>query len=84
LRDVAPGAVYAIRYAWPFSGDSCCPQATVRQGLEICRPAACPVLSAVTNLPMNGFFATIEVRIELNCCASTKTVVVAFWNLLTD
>jgi hypothetical protein len=30
------------------------------QGLEICKPAACPILSASTNLPMNGFFATVS------------------------
>ena len=69
-------AVYAIRYAWPFSGDSCCPQETVRQGLEICRPAACPVLSANTNLPMNGFFATLQVRPQFDCSALAKVVIV--------
>eukprot|EP01043_Picozoa_sp_COSAG02_P044031 COSAG02_NODE_3887_length_6085_cov_3.846809_4_plen_273_part_00 len=63
LRVVVLDVVYAIRYAWPFSGDSCCPQEAVHKGLEICRPAACPVLSASTNLPMNGFFATFEVSL---------------------
>eukprot|EP01047_Picozoa_sp_COSAG01_P028082 COSAG01_NODE_1875_length_8997_cov_11.927624_8_plen_202_part_00 len=58
LNGTAAG-VFAIRYAWPFSGDSCCPSQLVRKGLEICRPAACPILSASTNLPMNGFFARI-------------------------
>ena len=53
-------AVFALRYGWPFSGDTCCPSRLVQEGLEICRPASCPVLSASTNLPMNGFFATVD------------------------
>ena len=52
-------SVFALRYGWPFSGDTCCPSQLVNKGLAICRPASCPVLSATTNLPMNGFFATV-------------------------
>ena len=32
--------VMAVRYAWPFSGDTCCPGQLVKQGLEICKRTA--------------------------------------------
>ena len=34
------GTVMAVRYAWPFSGDTCCPGQLVKQGLQICKRAA--------------------------------------------
>ena len=34
------GTVMAVRYAWPFSGDTCCPGQLVKQGLEICKRTA--------------------------------------------
>ena len=53
-------------------GDTCCPSALVREGLEVCRPAACPILSLMsTNLPMNGFFATIRER-KCECKSSAN------------
>ena len=33
------------------------------------RPASCPVLSASTNLPMNGFFATVDSQKKCKCLA---------------
>jgi len=54
------GTVLAMRYGWPLSTDTCCPFESVRNGLEVCRPASCPVMSAQTNLPLNPFFATMS------------------------
>ena len=34
------GTVMAVRYAWPFSGDTCCPGQLVKQGVQICKRAA--------------------------------------------
>ena len=45
--------------------------ALVKSGLEVCQPAACPILSATTNLPMNRFFVTIT---EGKCkCVAPQT-----------
>lgn len=55
------GTVLAVRYGWGGrSGDSCCPAGLVAAGLEVCRPAGCPLLSNVSFLPANPFFATVS------------------------
>ena len=38
------GTVMAVRYAWPFSGDTCCPGQLVKTGLQICERAASDLL----------------------------------------
>jgi hypothetical protein len=59
--------VLAVRYGWPFSSDTCCPTDSVQQGLEVCKPASCPILSAGTFLPLNPFFATIGTNGKCHC-----------------
>jgi hypothetical protein len=53
--------IHAIRYAWPLGGDgdTCCPGADVSLGLSACVPGACPLLSEMSQLPANPFFATV-------------------------
>ena len=65
----ASTTVFSVRYGWPFSGDTCCPHTTQSTGLEVCKPAACPVLSADSNLPLNPFFATISQAGKCQCMA---------------
>merc|ERR1712232_334180 len=54
--------VLAVRYAWPLgdSGDTCCPQKDVSDGLAPCIPGSCPLMSAKAQLPANPFFATVD------------------------
>ena len=54
--------LHAVRYAWPLGddGDTCCPDYAVAQGLEVCVPANCPLLSAKSQLPANPFFSTVQ------------------------
>ena len=56
----------AVRLAWVLfdapdqSADTCCPSADSRQGRKVCLPGNCPLYSAVSELPANPFFATID------------------------
>ena len=55
------GTLLAVRYGWGGrSGDTCCNGQGAAAGLEVCRPAACPIMTANTSLPANPFFATFE------------------------
>jgi len=57
------------RYAWPLGddGDTCCPGADVAQGLTVCKPAACPILSEKSQLPANPFFAVVQPSGKCSC-----------------
>ena len=56
----------AVRLAWVLfdapdqSADTCCPSADSQQGRKVCLPGNCPLYSAVSELPANPFFATID------------------------
>lgn len=63
------GTVLSVRYGWPFASDTCCPQASITAGLEVCRPASCPIMSDTTNLPLNPFFATLTTDHKCACTA---------------
>ena len=61
---VASGeTVLAVRYGWALNknnGDTCCPQRAPMEGLSVCVPGSCPIVSSRSLLPANPFYATVE------------------------